>query len=117
LAECEAGTDYFMPEHEENKDAFDAKLKTEFNLLVQKWRDETLFVSSLGKQFTHPAYVRIIAMGKEGLPLVLNEMQKSNDNWFYALKFMAGEDAAAGIDNFEDAKSAWLLWGYKHNFI
>ena len=55
--------------------------------------------------------------GKEGLPLVLRELQNSNDNWFYALKFMAGEDAAAGIENFDDAKAAWLEWGYKHNYI
>ena len=95
----------------------DAKLNTEFDSLVNKWRDETFFISSLGKQFTHPAYVRIMAMGKEGLPLVLRELQNSNDNWFYALKFMAGEDAATGIENFDDAKAAWLEWGYKHNYI
>ena len=92
-------------------------LAKEFRKLVKQWRDETFFLSSLTKMFAHPAYQRIMAMGKEGIPLVLREMQKSQDSWFYALKFMAGEDVAAGIKNFDDAKSAWLEWGYKHNYI
>jgi hypothetical protein len=92
-------------------------LAEEFPNLVRQWKEETFFISSLGKQFTHPAYVRIMAMGKEGIPLVLREMQNSQDNWFYALKFMAGKDIAAGIENFEDAKAAWLEWGYSKNYI
>jgi hypothetical protein len=95
----------------------DTKLKMEFDSLVKKWKDETFFISSLTKQFNHPAYVRIMAMGKEGLPFVFKEMQETQDNWFYALKFMAGEDAAAGIKDFDDAKAAWISWGYKHNYI
>lgn len=95
-------------------------LAKEFHKLVTQWRDETFFMSSLGKQFTHPAYVRIMAMGIEGIPLVLSEMQKSQDNWFYALKFMAGDegkDVAAEIEDFESAKAAWLEWGYSKNYI
>lgn len=92
-------------------------LKAEFDLLVNKWKEETFFYSSLTKQFSHPAYTRIIAMGKPALPLVLKELQNSNDNWFYALKFMAGEDVSAGIKTYEEAKSAWLEWGYRHNYI
>jgi hypothetical protein len=30
---------------------------------------------------------------------------------------MAGKDVAAGIKNFEDAKAAWLEWGYSNNYI
>jgi hypothetical protein len=92
-------------------------LEWEFKKLVKQWKEDTFFLSSLTKQFNHPAYLRIMAMGKEGLPFVLREIQNSQDNWFYALKFMAGEDAAAGIKNFEEAKAAWVGWGYKNNYI
>jgi len=107
----------FNVNHKTSTIGVDAKLKEEFDSLVKQWKEDTFFVSSLTKQFNHPAYVRIMAMGKEGLPLVLKEMQETQDNWFYALKFMAGEDAAAGIKDFDDAKVAWVSWGYKHNYI
>ena len=50
---------------------FDAEesLEKEFRALVNKWNEETFFHSSLTKVFTHPAYQRIMAMGKAGLPL------------------------------------------------
>jgi len=95
-------------------------LAEEFHSLVKQWNEETFYISSLSKIFSHPAYVRIMAMGTEGLPLVLGELQKRQGNWFYALKFMAGEKGkgvAAGIKNYEDARAAWLEWGYNHNYI
>lgn len=95
-------------------------LAIEFPKLVKQWKEETFFISSSTKLFNHPAYVRIMAMGTAGIPLVLGELQKNSGRWFYALKFMAGEkgkDVAAGINNYEDAKAAWLEWGYKNNYI
>ncbi|MGA9408422.1 MAG: hypothetical protein WBW71_14905 [Bacteroidota bacterium] len=91
-------------------------LAKEFPKLVTQWREETFHLSSLTKIYAHPAYQRIMAMGTDGLSLVLSELQKKPDRWFYALKFMAGEDVAAGMKN-EDARAAWLEWGYKNNYI
>jgi hypothetical protein len=92
-------------------------LEAEFHLLVNRWKAETFYLSSLTKKYAHPAYQRIMAMGTNGLPLVLTELQKSNGNWFYALKFMAGKDVSTGITDYENAKAAWLEWGYNHNYI
>jgi hypothetical protein len=92
-------------------------INQEFAALVEEWERETFFHSSLSKQFTHPAYVRIIAMGEKAIPLVLKELQKDNGDWFYALKFMAGKDLSAGIEDYQVAKEAWLNWGYKNNYI
>jgi hypothetical protein len=92
-------------------------IATEFASLVKQWNEETFALSSLTKKYNHPAYVRIMAMGKEGISMVLKELQQSGGRWFYALKFMAGENISEGIDNFEDAKAAWLEWGYKNNYL
>jgi hypothetical protein len=93
------------------------ELAKEFHALVQRWKEETSFLSSLSKVFAHPAYQRIMALGTRGLPLVLGELRKNQGNWFYALKYMAGKDVAEGIDNLENARAAWLEWGYKNNYI
>jgi hypothetical protein len=92
-------------------------MASEFASLVTQWKEETFPISSLTKKYSHPAYVRIMAMGKEGIGLVLRELQTSGGRWFYALKFMAGKNISEGIDNFDDAKAAWLEWGYKNNYL
>jgi hypothetical protein len=93
------------------------KLEEEFNRLVAEWKRDTFYMSSLTKIYAHPAYERIKAMGTAGIPFVLRQLRQDQGKWFYALKYMAGRNVAEGIDNFEDAKAAWLGWGHKHNYI
>lgn len=92
-------------------------VQVQFGELVDRLKRETFFQSSLSKIFTHPAYQTIMAMGKEGLPFVLDLLRKGDSDWFYALKHMAREDVAEGARSFEEAKAAWLEWGYRHNYI
>jgi hypothetical protein len=89
----------------------------DFKALVKQWRDETWFHSSLSKKYMHPAYQAIIGLGKEGLPFVLRELNQGKNYWFYALRLMARENAAEGIADFEDARAAWLTWGYRNNYL
>ena len=96
------------------------ELEREFGGLVKQWKKETFALSSLSKIYAHPGYQRIMAMGKEGIPLVLKELQKNQGHWFYALRFMAGEQGkgvAEGLTDFESAKAAWLEWGYQNNHL
>jgi hypothetical protein len=95
-------------------------IASEFQTRANEWRKETGFHSSLSRKFTHPAYQRIMAMGKPALPLILRELQQKPGHWFYALRFIAGDegkDVARGMDDLEDVRSAWLEWGYKHGYI
>src|SRR5580658_4984723 len=40
-------------------------LEAEFHSLVNRWKMETFYLSSLTKKYAHPAYQRIIAMGTD----------------------------------------------------
>jgi hypothetical protein len=101
----------------ETKTSKSSELEKEFRLLLKRLQDETLAISSLSKIYAHPAYQRIIAMGVEGIPFVLKELRKNRGRWFYALKFMAGKDISEGIDDFNEAKAAWLKWGHANKHI
>jgi hypothetical protein len=95
-------------------------LANEFAALATEWKRETGYHSSLSKKFTHPAYQRIMAMGKPALSLILRDLRQSSGHWFYALRFIAGEEAkdvAVGADTIEDARKAWLKWGYDKEYI
>lgn len=54
--------------------------------------DETLFVSSSTERAMHPAYQRIIGLGPEVLPLLIDDMRRNQSDWFWALQAITGHD-------------------------
>ena len=63
----------------------------EFNDLAETWRRETGPLSSLEDKFAHPAYQKIIGMGEDAVPLLLDEMRLRPGHWFWALKQITGQ--------------------------
>ncbi len=92
-------------------------LEHDFAALVDWWRRETIMLSSVHKMAMHPAYQRIIGMGKPALPLILRELQNSLDHWFWALNAITGEDPAKPDDNMAAAREAWLQWGKARGYL
>ncbi len=93
------------------------ELQAEFHALVDQWQTETSFHSSLGEIFTNQAYQRIMAMGRDALPLILAELRRKPGHWFYALEKIAGRDMAEGAKTFAEARTAWLRWGRDNNYM
>jgi hypothetical protein len=91
--------------------------KAEFDRLVERWRHETGFHSSLSKKFSHPSYLTIMAAGKSVLPMILKELERAPDHWFYALRYIARQDIAVGVKTAKEARAAWLEWGRKNHYI
>jgi len=96
---------------------FVSELETEFAKLTQQWYRETAMFSMIHKKVMHPAYQRIIGMGKEALPLIFRELNKKRGHWLWALCAITGEDAATPGDNFLQAVDAWLRWGKQHGYL
>ncbi|HDR9081973.1 TPA: hypothetical protein QDA98_004604 [Burkholderia vietnamiensis] len=96
-----------------------ADIETEFNSLVQTWKNETKLSSLAGDMVFHPAYQRIIGMGPRVLPLVLRELEKSGGHWFHALEMLTGESPIASEDRGKMRKMAqtWLDWGRSKGVI
>jgi len=107
----------YFEESPTEPDGHETELKMEFERLSRKWKEETFFQSSLSALYTHPAYQRIIGMGRPALPFVLRDLEQSPVRWFYALRFMAGKDVARGIEDFETARKTWLNWGQEQGLL
>src|SRR5947209_7891445 len=73
-------------------------LQRRFADLVRQWKEATRFASSITDMATHPAYQQLIGMGKEALPLILDELRREPDHWFWALKAITGEDPVPPAD-------------------
>jgi hypothetical protein len=61
---------------------------------------------------SQPAYLQIIDMGKEALPLLFNELRREPDHWFVALQAITGTNPipSAARGDVEKMTQAWLTW-------
>lgn len=92
-------------------------LEETFLELAETWRHDTEMLSSPTKKLKHPAYQKIISIGKPVLPLILRELERQPDRWFMALSAIAKQDPVSPEDNFKQAVEAWLQWGREQKLI
>jgi len=94
-----------------------SRLELEFGQLASQWYRETGMISMIHKKAMHPAYQRIIGMGKDALPFIFRELNKKRGDWLWALCAITGDDAAKPAHNFKEAVEAWLRWGEEHGYF
>jgi hypothetical protein len=89
-----------------------------FDELADTWERETRAESFAHRRSIHPAYQRIIGLGPQAIPLILERMrQRRSGHWFWALHALTGEDPATGLTKPREAREAWLRWGVEHGHI
>jgi hypothetical protein len=89
----------------------------EFNELASQWYQETRKLSSADQMVLHPAYQKIIGMGKDALPLIFKELKRTRGHWIWALAMITRDDKAQPGMNFREAVDAWLAWGENNGYI
>jgi hypothetical protein len=96
----------------------DTGLVRRFRDLVRQWKEATIFTSSGTEIALHPAYQQIIGMGKEAIPLILEELQRDEDHWFWALKSITGVDPVPPGDRGQLPKmtAAWVRWAQTNGY-
>jgi hypothetical protein len=99
----------------DERGSHDADLAALFQRLADEWRRETMSSSSMTDIVLHPAYQRIIGLGRQVMPLILEELQREPYHWFWALSAITGEDPAADETSLEGATAKWLEWAGRRN--
>jgi hypothetical protein len=94
-----------------------------FRRLADKWHNETDMHSSTLKVVAHPAYLRIIAMGRNAIPLILREMKQGPGHWLPAINAITedlraeGENPASSCATSSEARAAWVKWGESKGYL
>jgi len=90
-----------------------------FARLAADWRSKRGPVSAITEMVMMPEYQRIIGMGSGALPLILEELERCPDHWFWALKAITGEDPvpAEARGDLRRMADAWLQWGYANGTL
>jgi hypothetical protein len=94
-------------------------LAERFGELVREWKATRDTTGTTSRMIRNPAYQSILRLGPNAITLVLEEMRKEPDEWFYALAYLSGEnpipDACRG--RFGPMRDAWLKWGRENGYI
>ena len=84
---------------------------------AERWKLETLHLSSLTNSAMHPSYPRIIGLGKQVIPLILEDLEQEPNHWFWALNAITGENPAEHEYSVEGAARAWIEWGRERGYM
>jgi hypothetical protein len=93
-------------------------LESTFLQLAEQWRRETGMMSLVTKMSMHPAYQRIIGMGQPVVPLILREIEREPDHWFWALQAITGANPVQSEQRgrLQQMAAAWVQWGKENGY-
>jgi hypothetical protein len=94
-------------------------LISKFYNLALEWKKAKETKSSYSEMISHPAYLRIIGLGSQTIPLILAELKREPDYWFDALTALTGEDPIKAEDagDLKKMSATWIEWGRNHGSI
>lgn len=90
-----------------------------FETLRDKWKEENRFTPSVRDMCTSESYQRIIGMGEDVIPLILEELKEDPDHWFWALEAITGENPVeeSHQGSLENMAHDWVAWGEEQGYI
>ena len=103
--------------HSTKEDA--ANVAHEFDTLASQWERETRNLSAIRAITLHPAYRKIISLGWQAVPLILNRIQRRPAFWFEALERITGENPVKPSmrGDVQRMIEAWVAWGIERGLI
>ena len=94
-------------------------LRGTFYDLMETWRYETKYLSSVQQIADNVSYQQIVGLGEKVLPLIFEEMHRRPGHWFLALQRITRENPIQPQHrgNMEKMTDDWLNWGRKNGYI
>ncbi len=98
------------------QESYQENLKKNFQLYKNIWEEQTLLSSNMTEIINNSAYLSIIALGADVIPLIIQDLRNDENHWFSALESLTGSHPIKkehkGIFNL--MKSDWLDWADKN---
>src|SRR6266700_595524 len=70
----------------------DRSLSERFKRLAAEWKQQSRYLSNSAQMAMLPPYQKIIGMGPSVVPLILEELRREPDHWFWALESITDEN-------------------------
>jgi hypothetical protein len=94
-------------------------LEERFHRLTAEWKEKSRFLSNSAQIAMLKPYQRIIGLGMGAVPLILGELARSPDQWFWALEAITGQNPgpADAAGQAPAMAQAWLEWGKRQGIL
>jgi len=94
-------------------------IQERFQRLASAWKKQSHYMSNTAQMAMLKPYQGIIGMGWPVVPLILEEMRRAPDHWFWALEAITEENPvpqeAAG--KVPLMTQAWIEWGVRQGLL
>lgn len=102
-------------ESERYRSKFEDTYKIAIGLKIEKlhraWQDETLFTSSVAEKVTNSNFIKIVELGEEAIPLILEDINFNPSNLVWALNAITGRRISDENISVAEACKRWVKWG------
>lgn len=107
------------PKEERERFLIDPKKASDFIKYSKQWKQETAGLSSPSSIRMNRNYQKIIGIGEQVIPLILRELEREADDWFYALEMLVddNENPITEEMGFNESVQAWIKWGKDRKVI
>lgn len=94
-------------------------IRERFRRLADQWKAESEHMSNTAQMAMLKSYQNIIGMGDPAVPLILEELRREPDHWFWALEAITLEDPVPeeNAGRVDKMAKAWVEWGVKRGLI
>jgi hypothetical protein len=94
-------------------------LRERFERLKRAWKTDSEYLSNTAQMAMLWPYQQIIGMGLHAVPLILADLERETDHWFWALEAITGENPvpAEAAGNVAASADAWLDWGRSRGLV
>ncbi|MHC5537561.1 hypothetical protein ACYOEI_04945 [Singulisphaera rosea] len=90
-----------------------------FQRLAAEWKRDSRYLSNSAQMAMLKPYQRIIGMGTPVVPLILEELRREPDQWFWALEAITEQNPVPPDDmgKVRLMAQAWVQWGERQGVI
>lgn len=94
-------------------------VRDRFHQLATQWKEQSRHMSNAAQMAMLPSYQRIIGLGAPAVPLLLEELAREPDQWFWALEAITQENPVPGdaAGKVRLMAQAWAEWGVRRGYI
>jgi hypothetical protein len=107
-----------LPLSDLSVDRPDASVQERFRRLAMEWKEQSRYLSNTAQLAILKPYQRIIGLGIAVVPLLLEELQRELDQWFWALESITEQNPVPPEANGKVRlmAQAWIDWGRRQGY-
>ncbi len=90
-----------------------------FHRLATEWKEQSRFLSNSAQMAMLRPYQQIIGMGPAVVPLILDELRREPDQWFWALESITEQNPVPpeAMGKVRLMAQAWVTWGEQRGML